>query len=171
RFADRIIMVVNASNREKDFAHINHHAPRFGVQLVDISDELALIALQGPKAEEILRPFVDVNLGDIQYYWHTWGHVQGMDALISRTGYTGEDGFELYVDPRFAVPIWNLLVGTGRVTPAGLGARDTLRLEMGMALYGNDIDDTVTPLEANLGWLVKLNKPGSFVGREALMKQ
>ena len=171
RFDDRIIMVVNASNREKDFEHIRAHAAPFEVQLVDISDEIALLALQGPKAQEILRPFVDVDLGAIKYYWHTWGHVNGMDALISRTGYTGEDGFELYVDPKFAVPIWNLLIATGKVTPAGLGARDTLRLEMGMALYGNDIDDGVTPLEANLGWLVKLDKTGGFVGRNALVKQ
>jgi aminomethyltransferase len=170
KFADRIVMVVNASNREKDFAHIAQHASRFGVQLADISDEIALLALQGPMAEQILQPFVDVDLSAIKYYWHTWGHVQGMHSLISRTGYTGEDGFELYFDPRFAEPIWNLLVGTGKVTPAGLGARDTLRLEMGMALYGNDIDDTVTPLEANLGWLTKLNKP-DFVGRGALLQQ
>jgi aminomethyltransferase len=170
RFADRIVMVVNASNREKDLAHIGQHAKRFGVQLADISDDIALLALQGPLAEAILNPFVDVDLSAIRYYWHSWGHVGGMHALISRTGYTGEDGFELYFDPRFAEPIWNLLVGTGKVTPAGLGARDTLRLEMGMALYGNDIDDTVTPLEANLGWLTKLNK-GDFVGRQALLKQ
>lgn len=169
-FADRIVMVVNASNREKDYAHITRHAQRYGVQTGDISDEIALLALQGPVAEQILQPFVDVDLSEIKYYWHSWGHVKRMHALISRTGYTGEDGFELYFDPRFAEPIWNLLVGTGRVTPAGLGARDTLRLEMGMALYGNDIDDTVTPLEANLGWLTKLTK-GEFVGRDALVKQ
>jgi aminomethyltransferase len=170
KFADRIVMVVNASNREKDYAHITRHAQRFGVQTGDISDEIALLALQGPIAEQILQPLVDVNLGEIKYYWHSWGHVRGMHSLISRTGYTGEDGFELYFDPRYAEPIWNLLLGTGKVTPAGLGARDTLRLEMGMALYGNDIDDTVTPLEANLGWLTKLNK-GDFVGRDALVKQ
>ena len=170
KFADRIVMVVNASNREKDFAHINRHAKRFDVQLTDISDDIALLALQGPIAEQLLQPFVDIDLSKIQYYWHSWGHVSGMHSLISRTGYTGEDGFELYFDPRFAAPLWNLLIGTGKVTPAGLGARDTLRLEMGMALYGNDIDDTVTPLEANLGWLTKLNK-GEFVGREALQQQ
>ncbi|HEY8174072.1 MAG TPA: glycine cleavage system aminomethyltransferase GcvT [Gemmatimonadaceae bacterium] len=170
KFDDRIIMVVNASNREKDFAHIEQHASRFGVQLADISDEITLLALQGPMAEQILQPFADVDLSQIKYYWHSWGHVKGMHSLIARTGYTGEDGFELYFDPRFAEPIWNLLVGTGKVTPAGLGARDTLRLEMGMALYGNDIDDTVTPLEANLAWLTKLNK-GDFVGRDALVKQ
>src|SRR5688500_11638978 len=170
KFADRIVMVVNASNREKDYAHITQHAQRFGVQTADISDEIALLALQGPIAEQILQPFVDVDLSQIKYYWHSWGHVKGMHSLISRTGYTGEDGFELYFDPRFAEPIWNLLIGTGKVTPAALGARDTLRLEMGMALYGSDIDDTVTPLEANLGWLTKLNK-GDFVGRDALLKQ
>jgi aminomethyltransferase len=170
KFADRIVMVVNASNREKDYAHITRHAPRFGVQTADISDDIALLALQGPIAEQLLQPFVDVDLSTIKYYFHSWGHVAGMHALISRTGYTGEDGFELYFDPRFAEPIWNLLIGTGKVTPAGLGARDTLRLEMGMALYGNDIDDTVTPLEANLGWLTKINK-GEFVGREALLAQ
>jgi aminomethyltransferase len=170
KFADRIVMVVNASNREKDLAHIKAHAAKFGCQVGDISDEIALLALQGPKAEEILRPFVDIDLSAIKYYWHSWGHVSGMHALISRTGYTGEDGFELYFDPRFAEPIWNLLVGTGKVTPCGLGARDTLRLEMGMALYGNDIDDTVTPLEGNLAWLTKIGK-GDFVGRDALVKQ
>ena len=170
KFADRIVMVVNASNREKDLAHIKPLAAKFGCQIADISDDIALLALQGPKAEEILRPFVDIDLSAIKYYWHSWGHVSGMHALISRTGYTGEDGFELYVDPRFAKPIWDLLVGTGKVSPAGLGARDTLRLEMGMALYGNDIDDTVTPLEGNLGWLTKINK-GDFVGRAALVKQ
>ncbi len=170
KFADRIVMVVNASNRQKDFAHINQHAARFGVQMADISDDIALLAVQGPIAEQILQPLVDIDLSAIKYYWHSWGHVSGMHALISRTGYTGEDGFELYFDPRFAAPIWNQLVASGKVTPAGLGARDTLRLEMGMALYGNDIDDTVTPLEANLGWLTKLNK-GEFVGRDALVKQ
>jgi len=170
KFADRIVMVVNASNRAKDFAHINRHAKKFGVQMADISDEIALLALQGPIAEQILQPLVDVDLSQIKYYWHSWGHVGGMHSLISRTGYTGEDGFELYFDPSFAEAIWNLLIGTGRVTPAGLGARDTLRLEMGMALYGNDIDDTVTPLEANLGWLTKITK-GDFVGRDALTKQ
>jgi aminomethyltransferase len=170
KFADRIVMVVNASNREKDYAHITRHADRFDVQTADISDDIALLALQGPIAEQILQPLVDVDVSAIEYYYHSWGYVAGMHALISRTGYTGEDGFELYFDPRYSEPIWNLLVGTGKVTPAGLGARDTLRLEMGMALYGNDIDDTVTPLEANLGWLTKIDK-GDFVGREALAEQ
>jgi len=170
RFADRIMMVVNASNAEKDFAHIARHADAFGVKLHDASDEMALIAVQGPKTADILQKLVDVNLGDIKYYHFTEGEVAGHRAIISRTGYTGEDGFELYVANEFATDIWQALMATGQVSPAGLGARDTLRLEMGMALYGNDIDDTVTPLEANLGWLVKLAK-GDFVGRDVLAKQ
>lgn len=170
RFADRIMMVVNASNAEKDFAHIARHADAFGVKLHDASDEMALIAVQGPKAAQILQPLVDVSLADIKYYHFTEGEVVERRAIISRTGYTGEDGFELYIANDDAVPIWQSLFATGLVSPAGLGARDTLRLEMGMALYGNDIDDTVTPLEANLGWLVKLAK-GDFVGREVLAKQ
>jgi len=170
RFFDWIMMVVNASNREKDYAHIAPYAKKFGVDVADASDDMALLALQGPLAEQILQPFVDKNLSQVKYYWHVDAHVKGMHAIISRTGYTGEDGFELYFNPEFAEAIWNPLIGTGKVTPAGLGARDTLRLEMGMALYGNDIDDTTTPLEANLGWLTKLNK-GEFVGREALVKQ
>jgi aminomethyltransferase len=170
RFADRIMMVVNASNAGKDFAHIARHADSFGVKLHDASDEMALIAVQGPKSAGILQKLVDVDLADIRYYHFTQGEVAGHRAIISRTGYTGEDGFELYVENDVAVPIWQALMATGQVSPAGLGARDTLRLEMGMALYGNDIDDTVTPLEANLGWLVKLAK-GDFVGRDVLAKQ
>ena len=170
KMADRIVMVVNASNKDKDLAHITKYAAKFGATVGDISDEICLLALQGPHAEAILQPFADIDLSKIGYYWHSWGHVKGMHALISRTGYTGEDGFELYFGPTFAKPLWDLLIGTGKVTPAGLGARDTLRLEMGMALYGNDIDDTVTPLEANLGWLTKLGK-GDFVGRDVLLKQ
>jgi len=170
RMPDRIVMVVNASNKDKDLAHISKYAEQFGATIGDITDEIQLLALQGPKAEEILQQFADIDLSQLKYYWHSWGHVNGMHALISRTGYTGEDGFELYFGTRFAEAMWTLLTGTGKVTPAGLGARDTLRLEMGMALYGNDIDDTVTPLEANLGWLTKINK-GAFVGRDALVMQ
>jgi aminomethyltransferase len=170
RFADRLMMVVNASNAEKDYAHIMRHASRFGVTVENVSDDMALLALQGPNAARILQTLTKTDLSQIKYYHFTEGEVAGMPMIISRTGYTGEDGFELYHDNRYAEPLWRALISTGAVTPAGLGARDTLRLEMGMALYGNDIDDTVTPLEANLGWLVKLKK-GEFVGREALVKQ
>jgi aminomethyltransferase len=170
RFADRIMMVVNASNAAKDFAHIARHAARFGVNLTDASDDTALLAVQGPRAAEILQGLTATDLPAIKYYHFVEGEVAGHAAIISRTGYTGEDGFELYIPNESAVPLWEALLATGRVTPAGLGARDTLRLEMGMALYGNDIDDTTTPLEAGLAWLVKLNK-GDFVGRDALVAQ
>ncbi len=171
READRILMVVNASNAAKDFAHISRHLDRFDCTLTDISDDVALLALQGPKAAEILQPLTDVQLADIKYYHFTRGAVAGVpDVYVSRTGYTGEDGFELYFHPRYAEQMWKALIADSRVTPTGLGCRDSLRLEMGMALYGNDIDDTVTPLEANLGWIVKLPK-GDFVGRDALVRQ
>ncbi len=170
RFADRILMVVNASNAPKDFKHIARHAERFGVTMHDATDEMTLLAVQGPKTAAILQPLTDVDLATIKYYHFAEGTVAGQKAIVSRTGYTGEDGFELYIYGDVAIPLWNALMATGQITPAGLGARDTLRLEMGMALYGNDIDDTVTPLEANLAWLVKLPK-GEFVGRDVLVKQ
>jgi aminomethyltransferase len=170
RFADRIMMVVNASNIAKDLAHISRHAARFGVKIEDVSDNMGLLALQGPQAAKILQTLTSTDLSQIKYYHFTDGEVAGMHMIISRTGYTGEDGFELYHDIRHSVKLWDTIIAAGDVTPAGLGARDTLRLEMGMALYGNDIDDTVTPLEANLGWLVKLKK-GEFVGSDVLNKQ
>jgi aminomethyltransferase len=171
RFDDHLMMVVNASNTAKDLAHITRHLERFDATIEDVSEEVALLALQGPQAERILQPLTDIDLAGIKYYHFGVGAVAGVpDIIVSRTGYTGEDGFELYFDNAHATRIWSALVAGGEVTPAGLGARDTLRLEMGMALYGNDIDDTVTPLEANLGWIVKLAK-GDFVGREALVAQ
>lgn len=170
RFADHIMMVVNASNVAKDFAHIARHAGKFGVQLEDVSDQMGLLALQGPAAASILQPLTDVDLSSIGYYHFAEGKVSGMPMIVSRTGYTGEDGFELYHGVQYSTRLWDALMGADSVTPAGLGARDTLRLEMGMALYGNDIDDTVTPLEANLAWLVKLKK-GEFVGSPVLNAQ
>ena len=170
RFADRIMMVVNASNAPKDYAHIARHAAQFGVTIHDATDEMTLLAVQGPKTAGILQTLTGTDLSTIKYYHFATGAVAGQEAIISRTGYTGEDGFELYIANAAAVPIWNALMATNQIVPAGLGARDSLRLEMGMALYGNDIDDTVTPLEANLAWLVKLSK-GDFVGRDVLVKQ
>lgn len=171
RFADHLMMVVNASNAEKDFGHISHHVGRFDCTLTDISDDTALLALQGPDAVSILSPLTDVDLPSIEYYHFAVGTVAGVrDVVVSRTGYTGEDGFELYFPPSQATTIWNALMTGGKVVPTGLGCRDSLRLEMGMALYGNDIDDTVTPLEAGLGWIVKLPK-GDFVGRDVLVRQ
>jgi aminomethyltransferase len=170
RFADKVMMVINASNVQKDFAHIAKHAEAFGVSLTDVSDSMGLLALQGPRAAAILQTLTRTDLSQIKYYHFVEGEVAGMPMIISRTGYTGEDGFELYHDVKYSTKLWDALMAAGDVTPAGLGARDTLRLEMGMALYGNDIDDTVTPLEANLAWLVKLKK-GEFVGSDVLNKQ
>ena len=171
RSGDRVLMVVNGSNIDKDFAHISRYVGDFDATLDDISDSIALLALQGPDAEKILRQHTDTDLSKIKYYEFTTGDVAGVEKVyISRTGYTGEDGFELYFPAEHAKQIWNALTASGEVTPAGLGARDSLRLEMGMALYGNDLDDTTTPLEAALGWLVKMKK-GNFVGRDALVKQ
>jgi len=171
RADDRVLMVVNGSNIDKDFAHISRYVKDFDVTLDDISDRIALLALQGPDAARILQQHTDTDLSRIKYYEFVTGSVAGVDKVyISRTGYTGEDGFELYFPAERAPEVWNALTASGEVTPAGLGARDSLRLEMGMALYGNDLDDGTTPLEAALGWLVKMKK-GEFVGRDALAKQ
>ena len=171
RADDRLMMVVNGSNIDKDFAHVSRFVKDFEVTLDDISDKVALLALQGPDAARILQQHTATDLSPIKYYEFTSGTVAGVEKVyISRTGYTGEDGFELYFPGEHAEKIWNALTASGDVTPAGLGARDSLRLEMGMALYGNDLDDTTTPLEASLGWLVKMKK-GDFVGRDALARQ
>jgi aminomethyltransferase len=171
RFPDHLMMVVNASNKDKDLAHISAYIDRFDCSIEDVSDRMALLALQGPRAQEVMTRFTDVKLDDIAYYHFQVATVAGVpDVILSRTGYTGEDGFELYFDASRAVEVWDALMSDGSVVPAGLGARDTLRLEMGMALYGNDIDDGTTPYEAGLGWLVKMKK-GDFVGREALERQ
>ena len=171
RAEDRVLMVVNGSNVDKDFAHISRFVGQFDATLDDISDSVALLALQGPQAAKILQQHTDTDLSQIKYYQYTTGVVAGVEKVyISRTGYTGEDGFELYFPSEQAPKLWNALIASGDVTPAGLGARDSLRLEMGMALYGNDLDDTTTPLEAGLSWLVKMKK-GDFVGRDALAKQ
>jgi len=170
RMSDRFMLVVNASNREKDLEHILAHKGRLACTVTDVSDETALLALQGPVAERVLRPHTAADLSAVRYYHFVEADVAGVPAVVSRTGYTGEDGFELYFPPSGADAVWSALMNGGDVTPAGLGARDSLRLEMGMALYGNDIDDTVTPLEAGLGWTVKMAK-GEFVGRSALARQ
>jgi aminomethyltransferase len=173
RFADRYMLVVNASNRQKDLAWVMRHAEGFDAEVVDRSDELALLAIQGPRAREIVRALTDTDLEGIGYYRFAEGEVAGVPAVISRTGYTGEDGFELYVAADDVVPLWRTLLETGAesgIGPAGLGARDSLRLEMGYALYGNDLDEDHTPLEAGLGWIVKLDDR-DFLGAEALRRQ
>ena len=173
KFADdRYCLTVNASNIDKDFAWIREHAPP-AVHVKNASDEIALLALQGPRAQEILRKLTAVELEKIKYYCFVEGKVLGIDGCISRTGYTGEDGFELYIRSQHAATLWNALLEAGApvgLQPCGLGARDTLRLEAKMALYGNDIDERHTVLEADLGWIVKLEK-GKFIGHEVLARQ
>ena len=167
RMGELYMLVVNASNADKDLAHISRYLDGFDAELEDVSDRTALLALQGPTAQSVLARHTAIDLEAIDYYHFVVGTVAGRDdVIVSRTGYTGEDGFELYLPAEAAVDVWRALTADGDVLPAGLGARDTLRLEMGMSLYGNDIDDTITPYEANLGWIVKLAK-GEFVGRDA----
>ena len=171
---DEYLLVVNAANTDKDFAYLSEFADgEPGVEVDNQSDRWAQIAVQGPLAQEILQPLTVVDLAAIKYYRFTWGDVAGHRALVARTGYTGEDGFEVYLEPSAAPGLWQALLAEGGpkgLLPAGLGARDTLRLEAGMPLYGNDIDDTTTPLEAGLGWIVKLDK-GDFIGRDVLERQ
>jgi aminomethyltransferase len=168
------LVVVNAANRERDAARFAEFAGAAGdVEVEDVSDRIALLALQGPRAEEILTPLVSIDLSALRYYGHSRGEVGGKRGIVSRTGYTGEDGFELYLDAGDAVAVWDLLLDRGEgygLQPAGLGARDTLRLEAAMALYGHELDEQTTPYEAGLGWVVKLDK-GEFVGRDALARQ
>ncbi|HYC32690.1 MAG TPA: glycine cleavage system aminomethyltransferase GcvT [Gemmatimonadales bacterium] len=170
RFDDKLMIVVNASNRARAWEHVVDQKGGINVRLKDISDEVGLIALQGPRAEAVLQTVTDYPLSSIAYYRFGVGKVAGAGCFISRTGYTGEDGFELYCRDRDAVAIWQALTKAG-AQPIGLGARDSLRLEMGYALYGNEIDDTITPLEAGLGWIVKLDKGSTFTGDAALRAQ
>ena len=171
RFEDKLMMVVNASNIQTDWDHILDQKGGADVRLRDISDETALLAVQGPKAEGLIGQLTSLGLAMIPYYHFAQGKVAGAQCFVSRTGYTGEDGFELYCRAGDAEKLWHALVGAGRAEPAGLGARDTLRLEAGLPLYGNDIDDTSTPYEAGLGFIVKLDKGAPFTGLEALKKQ
>jgi len=172
RFDARLMLVVNASNRAKAWEHIvdQKQAGSVNVRLRDISDNTGLLAVQGPKTEAMLQPHSSVNLSSIGYYTCTTGKIAGLDCFISRTGYTGEDGFEIYCRWKDTVALWEAVTKAGAV-PIGLGARDSLRLEMGYALYGQEIDDTITPLEAGLGWIVKLDKGSPFLGDKALRAQ
>lgn len=170
--ADEYYLVVNASNIEKDWNWIKKHNT-FAVEMVNMSDQMSLLAVQGPKAINTLQKLTDVNLSEIPYYHFTVGTLAGIDGvIISNTGYTGAGGFEIYFDNEVAEKIWKAVFEAGAefgIKPIGLGARDTLRLEMGFCLYGNDIDDTTSPLEAGLGWITKFTK--EFVNSKALLEQ
>jgi glycine cleavage system T protein (aminomethyltransferase) len=175
RLADEhYMLVVNAGNIAKDFAWIAEHVKGVGDAVaVNTSARYALIALQGPAAGDVLQTLTGVKLNEIKYYWFTTGEVAGVRGTISRTGYTGEDGFEVFVPPSGAERVWDAILQAGKsagVVPAGLGARDTLRLEAAMRLHGNDIDETTTVLEADLGWIVGWKKDG-FIGADVLRRQ
>jgi aminomethyltransferase len=167
--ADDYFVVVNASNTDKDYEWMVESAKGLDVEVKNVSAHYAQLAIQGPASEKILQPMTDVPLAPMKYYRFGKGHVDGAHAIVSRTGYTGEDGFEVYVDPIHGERIMRKLIEAG-AKPAGLGARDTLRLEAKMALYGNDIDHTTTPIEADLGWIVKLDK-GPFAGSDVIARE
>jgi aminomethyltransferase len=169
---NNFFLCVNSSNQDKDYHWICDHALA-GTEVIFRSEDFSQIAVQGPRALEIMAPLADINLHKMKYYWFGAGKFAGADAIISRTGYTGEDGFEAYIDPRHAEQAWLRIMESGKslgIEPAGLAARNTLRLEAKMALYGHDIDDTTTVLEADLPWICKLDK-GDFIGRDLLLKQ
>lgn len=169
----KYLLVVNAANSDKDYEWILSHQEGFDVKVENRSDDYTQLALQGPKALEILKPMTEINLEVMKSFRFDWGKIAGEDVLVSRTGYTGEDGFEMYTLSAQPEKIWEAVLERGKtydLLPVGLGARDTLRLEATLMLYGNDIDETTTVLEAGLGWLIKLQK-GDFLGRDALLRQ
>jgi aminomethyltransferase len=171
--ADNYMLVINASNIEKDYAWMEENRID-GAELKNASDDVTLIAVQGPKSVETLRKLTDADLDSVEFYHFVHGRIAGVDAIISRTGYTGELGFELYLpaDKESSEKVWNAVIEAGEefgIEPTGLGARDTLRMEMGYCLYGNDIDETTNTIEAGLGWITKLDK-GDFNGRDVLAK-
>lgn len=173
---DKLLLVVNASTTEKDWDWITSHKKDENITLTNASKDYCQIAVQGKDALKILRNMTDTELSDIKYYYFTTGKVEDVEAIISRTGYTGEDGFEIYAAAEHAEKLWNSFLEWGRygeadgILPCGLAARNTLRLESAMSLYGHELGDEITPLEAGLGWICKLNK-GEFTGREVLAKQ
>ena len=170
---NRYLMVVNAANSDKDYEWILGHQEGFEVKVENKSESYTQLALQGPYALETLKPLTEINLGEMKPFWFGWGKVAGEEVLVSRTGYTGEDGFEIYTLSTQPENIWEAILEKGKaysLLPVGLGARDTLRLEAKLMLYGNDIDETTTVLEADMRWLIKFKK-GDFLGKEALLRQ
>ncbi len=172
---EEFFIVYNAANREKDFAWLKENSGGFDVELRDVSDEIAMIAVQGPKAEETLQRITEEDLSEVGRFNLARLTVSGYECMAARTGYTGEDGFEVFVldcpleRPEKALKVWSGLLEAGAV-PVGLGARDSLRMEAGLNLYGNDITEETNPLEARLRWVVKFKKEGGFIGREALQE-
>ncbi|MEO8573484.1 MAG: glycine cleavage system aminomethyltransferase GcvT [Pyrinomonadaceae bacterium] len=170
---DKLLLVVNAGTTEKDWDWITSHKKDENISLTNASPDYCQIAVQGPEAIGILKTMTDTELDEIKYYHFTMGHVDGVESIISRTGYTGEDGFEVYAAAKYARQLWDKLLEAGKsvaILPCGLAARNTLRLESAMSLYGHELSDEISPLEANLGWITKLQK-GDFIGSDALKKK
>ena len=171
RFTDHYLLVVNASNKDKDLEWIIKNKID-GCEIKDTSDQITQIAVQGKNAEATLQKITSIDLSEIKYYWFAEDNLAGAPMLISRTGYTGEPGFELYFENKYAEQVWQKVFDAGKefdIEPIGLGARDSLRLEKKMCLYGNDIDQTTNPIEATLGWITKLDA-GDFIGKDAILK-
>jgi glycine cleavage system T protein (aminomethyltransferase) len=169
---EHYLLCVNAANTEKDFDHIRH-AAAYGATVRNVSGEFSQIALQGPRAAAILARTTKADLSQLRYYWFTHAECCGVKGILARTGYTGEDGFEFYFPPQHSTRVWDALMEAGKpdgLIPCGLGARNTLRLEASFPLYGHELDEETTLLEAGLGWISKLGK-GEFIGREALLEQ
>ncbi|MEO0107923.1 MAG: glycine cleavage system aminomethyltransferase GcvT [candidate division WOR-3 bacterium] len=172
RLEDCYLLVVNGANRMKDLSWLKDNR-RGDVEIVDLTMQMAQLAVQGPRSEAVMQKLVDCDLSALRFYWATRCKLNGIGVLISRTGYTGEDGFEVYLPAGQGEVVWDAIMAAGKefeIEPIGLGARDTLRLEMKYCLYGNDIDQTTNPLEAGLGFVTKLDKPNGFVGRDALLR-
>jgi aminomethyltransferase len=169
RYPDHFMVVVNAGNKEKDLDWLMAHKPE-NINILDMSDRIGLLAIQGPRSRDILNQITDIDLNDINFYWFTVGNIDGNSATISRTGYTGELGFEIYANHKNIIKIWDAILSVGgeAIDPVGLGCRNTLRMEMKYALYGNDIDENTNPIEAGLGWITKLNK-SNFIGKNTLV--
>ena len=167
--AQRFFLVINASNIDKDVAWIMEHAKDFDVVVENQSEKYGEVAVQGPKTEEIVERILGIQCSDLAFYTCKEVEIAGETIIISRTGYTGEDGFEIYASHAFTNEVWDKLVGSGEVKPCGLGCRDTLRFEVGLPLYGDELTDEITPLEAGLGMFAKLDK--DFIGRDALAAQ
>ncbi len=168
---DRVLFVVNAVNTDKDYKWILGNN-EFDAEVKNVSDNIGQMAVQGPKSEPVMQKLFSFSLSELKYYWATEKKMKDIPVILSRTGYTGEDGFEIYLDRQYAAQAWEMVMEAGKefaIKPVGLGARDTLRSEMRYCLYGNDIDKTTNPLEAGLGWIVKFDK-GDFIGKENLLK-
>lgn len=167
---EEFFLVINAANIAKDFAWMQENSKGFNAKVENLSDQYAEVAVQGPKAEEMIEKHLHIKVADLEFYTFKELEVDGKKIIVSRTGYTGEDGFEIYGDAEYINKVWDILVGSKEVTPCGLGCRDTLRFEVALPLYGHELSQDITPIEAGLGSFVKMDKP-EFIGKEAIAKQ